>query len=710
MRNRILFLLGFVALAINGHSQTITDIDGNVYKTVRIGVQTWMAENLKTSRLNNGESIQKIEDSSKWTNSASAWCWYNNDSLYNNAYGALYNWPAIKTGKVCPVGWHVPTNNEWNFLPVYLGGVDIAGKKMKEADTSHWKSPNEFSDNSSNFTGLPGGFRNSAGDYSSIRESGYFWTATEFDTQYARYRLLQYDNSILNDSHEYEKGSGFSVRCVKDSTIIDTSMVFGTSPMVFGTWDKSGSPYIIKRNITIPDGAILNIEAGVKVVFSGYYSPTVIGSINCLGSASDSIIFTRNDTTGFYNNSDSIGGWAGIRFKDYGLDTSIFKYCKFEYGKAVTNSNPLGGIIWINQSICTNIFENCTFRYNKAQSGGAIYHYAFNSNQGRLSLVNCNFIQNYALDNGGAISACSWNQKNTIAGNKFIKNKANTGGGIYLYTGITNFKNNLFEGNSAAENGGAIYLAPSTEQSLINCIISNNYADKGAAISGPLGCYLNIYNSTFVNNNSPKSILYMGNMTATIISNTIFWNPGTTEISRNSTEDDITVKFSDIKDGKDSSWFDQTCIDTDPLFTYSNANPYFLSPNSPCIDAGSVDTSGLHLPQVDFYGNNRIFNQRIDIGAVENQSFFSSLKPKQDRDESLMIYPNPVINYVYFKNVNIQNIICRIKLLSLQGMAISTFESPTNNNLNLQSYSPGIYLLNFYFQDGHVITKKITKE
>lgn len=488
-----------------------------------------------------------------------------------------------------------------------------------------------------------------------------------------------------------------------DSTIIDTSIVFGT-------WDKSGSPYIIKKNITVPSGETLYIEAGTEIIFAGYHSLSVVGYINCSGSENDSIIFSRNDTTGFYNNSDSLGGWAGIRFWGNGTESAVFKYCIFKNGKAVTNTNPLGGIIAINLSTRTYTFENCTFRDNKAQTGGAIFHFCQSTNQGNLSIRNCNFINNLALYSGGAIYSSGGNQKNTITGSKFKKNVSRFGGAIALHKGITNFRNNFFEGNSATEEGGGIYLNPSTEQSIINCIISDNYAVRGAAICGPSGCYLNIFNSTIVNNTSPGSILYMGNATGTKITNTILWNPGSYEIIRYDASSDLTVTFSDIKDGADSSWFEESCIDSDPLFISSDPDSFFLSPYSPCINAGSIDTSGLLLPPGDFYGNNRIINGRVDMGAVEYQSILITAESKRYSDESLIIFPNPALNDVYFKNDNIENRIYRVILLNSQGMIVATFEKPVNNKLNLQSCQPGIYMLNFCFQEGQMLTRKIIKE
>jgi uncharacterized protein (TIGR02145 family) len=114
-------------------SETVKDFDGYVYKTVRISNQTWMAENLKTARYNDGTPISLVADNPSWSNSVSAcYCWYNNDIQNKDSYGALYNWQAVNTDKLCPTGWHVPTDAEWTTLSAALGGEDIAGGKLKE--------------------------------------------------------------------------------------------------------------------------------------------------------------------------------------------------------------------------------------------------------------------------------------------------------------------------------------------------------------------------------------------------------------------------------------------------------------------------------------------------------------------------------------------------------------------------------------------------
>ena len=124
-----------VILRMNQSGATVADIDGNIYNTVKIGNQAWMAENLKTTKYNNGTEIPLIVDKPAWEAlMTGGYCWYNNEDVNKNIYGALYNWYAVNTGNLCPIGWHVPSYNEWDILAAYLGGVDIAGGKLKETE------------------------------------------------------------------------------------------------------------------------------------------------------------------------------------------------------------------------------------------------------------------------------------------------------------------------------------------------------------------------------------------------------------------------------------------------------------------------------------------------------------------------------------------------------------------------------------------------
>ena len=143
------------------HTNSIKDIDGNKYKTVTIGTQVWMAENLKTTKFNDGTPIPMVKENDAWANlTTPAFSWYNNDSIDNKRnYGALYNWYTVSTNKLCPVGWHVPTEAEWATITAYLGEVGLAGGKLKDAGTVHWRTPNTGATNESGFTALPGGYR-----------------------------------------------------------------------------------------------------------------------------------------------------------------------------------------------------------------------------------------------------------------------------------------------------------------------------------------------------------------------------------------------------------------------------------------------------------------------------------------------------------------------------------------------------------------------
>ncbi len=197
----------------------IIDIDGNVYSTVQIGQQIWMAENLKTTTYNNGTSIDLVTDNASWENNTTgAYCWYdNNEFAYADTYGALYNWHALKSANLCPDGWHVPNYDDWVEVIDYLGGDSIAGGKMKTMGNDHWHT-NVGASNESGFSGLPGGWRGMSGFYE-MHHLARFWSASEYNgEETAWYRVLRDDTTgIFRYGHIITFPSpGFSVRCVKD--------------------------------------------------------------------------------------------------------------------------------------------------------------------------------------------------------------------------------------------------------------------------------------------------------------------------------------------------------------------------------------------------------------------------------------------------------------------------------------------------------------
>lgn len=197
-------------------AQTVTDADGNVYPTITIGKQVWMAENLKTSKYNDGKPIHLVTDDKKWAElTTPAYCWFNNEIANKDVYGALYNWFAVKTKKLCPKSWHIPTDTEWGALISFLGDENTAGDKLKETGTIHWKSTINTATNEFDFTALPGGMRLDSGTFPVFGHSyAVWWSSTGSDTD-AWNRGLFFSSSRTFKGHENVR-NGFSVRCIRD--------------------------------------------------------------------------------------------------------------------------------------------------------------------------------------------------------------------------------------------------------------------------------------------------------------------------------------------------------------------------------------------------------------------------------------------------------------------------------------------------------------
>jgi uncharacterized protein (TIGR02145 family) len=205
---------------------TVKDIDGNTYKTIQIGTQTWMAENLRTTRYRNGVSIENAVETTSWVNNTTgAYCSYNNNTANDCPYGKLYNWfAATNENGICPQGWHTPSSDEWSILinyldPGALGGTNpnntIAGGKMKSPGTKYWTGPNQGATNSTGFSGLPGGTRFNNGNFSDFKEYGYWWTSTPYVNRVAWFHFLR-----TRDGGAYKNGfdkfGGLCIRCIKD--------------------------------------------------------------------------------------------------------------------------------------------------------------------------------------------------------------------------------------------------------------------------------------------------------------------------------------------------------------------------------------------------------------------------------------------------------------------------------------------------------------
>jgi uncharacterized protein (TIGR02145 family) len=196
---------------------TVTDYDGNVYQTVTIGTQEWMAENLRVRHYRNGEEIPHVGGNSAWTALLSgAWCSPQGDTLLAATYGRLYNWYAVADVRgLAPAGWHVPSDAEWQTLMDFLGGESVAGGKLKETGISHWMDPNNGATNETGFSARGAGHRNWDGDYLYFHVSAWFWSSTQESDPRAWYRTL-YSYYTAAGRANYDKRDGFSIRCVKD--------------------------------------------------------------------------------------------------------------------------------------------------------------------------------------------------------------------------------------------------------------------------------------------------------------------------------------------------------------------------------------------------------------------------------------------------------------------------------------------------------------
>ena len=331
---------------------TISDIDGNDYHTIKIGNQTWMVENLKTTRFNDSTPIPIIADGYQWINLNSAgYSWYNGNSTIENKYGALYNWYAVNSGKLAPVGWHVPTQADIKTLAIYLGGYSIAGSKLKESGNEHWYVENGDATNASGFTALPGGYRScETGDFHNSGIWGVYWASG--DTLANGYRYMMTNNSTVLDLNSDRKNCGFSVRCIKDTItapVINTLSVKGisyTSAVCGGKIISDGGAKVTAHGIcwsTTSQPGLINI-----ITFN---SPDSTVFTNVLtGLASDSTYYVR----AFATNSKGTSYGEQVSFKTLKEDSLTIT----DIDGNVYHTVTIGTQVWLKENLKVTKFSN----------------------------------------------------------------------------------------------------------------------------------------------------------------------------------------------------------------------------------------------------------------------------------------------------------------------------------------------------------------
>jgi uncharacterized protein (TIGR02145 family) len=369
---------------------TVTDIDGNVYQTVTIGTQVWMVENLKTTRFNDGNPIPLVTANSWAALLTPGYCWYDDSASYGITYGALYNWYAVNTGNLAPTGWHAPTDSEWTVLTTYLGGLTVAGGKLKETGSSHWISPNLGATNETGFSALPGGFHNSDGTFSAIEGNGYWWSSTASSGSNAWDRDLNYSSAGVYP-HEYNRGHGFSVRCIKGNPVptapsiitqpkSDTLavgqndtfsvVVTGTAPLVY-QWYKNNAAIL---GATSSSYSIANVQAAD----AGTYTVTVSNG-TLPNATSTGAILTLNSTTVSVTDTD------GNVYQTVTIGTQVWmaqnlKTTRYNDGSAIQLVTD--GTTWSNLTTPAYCWYNDSIIYGNIY--GALYNW-YTVNTGKLA-------------------------------------------------------------------------------------------------------------------------------------------------------------------------------------------------------------------------------------------------------------------------------------------------------------------------------------
>ena len=344
----------------------VTDIDGNKYNTIQIGTQIWMAENLKTTKLNDGTEIPTVTDNTAWSTMTNpGFCWYkNNATIYKDIFGAIYNWYTVNTGKLCPAGWHVPAINEYQVLSSFLDGN--SGGKLKEVGLTHWTFPNEGATNESGFTAIPSGYRDLYGSFDLIGEQAYWWSGTVYNnpeqpnSSYFR-NLMDSDGSV--HGMFARNVTGFSVRCVMNDlpsvTTSPVNRIASNSAWSGGTVIHEGMTPVTTRGIcwntssnpTITDPHTVDVNTGPGSYQCQVPAPSLIPSSTYYLRA-----FATNGAGTVYGNE--------ITFTTPDTITDA--------NKNIYNTLVIGTQVWMQENLRTTKYRNGESILNGLNAGD--YH------------------------------------------------------------------------------------------------------------------------------------------------------------------------------------------------------------------------------------------------------------------------------------------------------------------------------------------------
>ncbi len=625
-------------------TDSVMDIDGNWYQTIKIGEQWWMMENLKVKNYRNGEPIQNVTDDSEWGGlSTGAYCDYDNDTANAVIYGRLYNWYAVAdTNGLAPQGWHIPTDEEWmeleDFLGMSLGDLIATGLRgtteggeLKQYGTENWLSPNYGATNESGFYGFPGGYRNQTGTFSYLSIYGSFWTNTEYDEDLVWDRHLHHNNAQISRNYA-EKNYGFSIRCVKspDSDGDGIADEDDNCPDIANTGqsDSDGDTVGDSCDIcpgyndladadedTVPDScdncpSIYNPDqedadvdgVGDACEFVGTVWHVDINGNDTTGDGSETNPFaTIQHAINMSQDSDMVVVHPGTYYENINLNSrkiilaSLF-YTTYDtsfISNTIIDGSSSGSVVTFSSGEDSTTII-CGFTIQNGSNlpvgkGGGI-----SCTNSSTPMILHNHIRWNSAYFGGGIS-CDWTSP-TIIGNLIEENSGDEyGGGIACYKANPLIKDNVIRANTVAEWGAGIACYYSSARIINNQITRNTGAIRGGglyfAANEASGSY--IQDNTIARNSSINGGgMYFYACGSPDVINCICWDNNASnegnEIFVNSAAPDL--HYCNVKD---TVWTGSGNISFDPLFRDPNYGDYRImsvscgdSASSPCIDAG----------------------------------------------------------------------------------------------------------------------------